>query len=267
MACRKPIAIQTPAGHVFVACKQCLPCRIAKQSSLALRTLLEYRVSCFSMFLTLTYRDEECPENLCYRDFSDFLKRLRYYNQKKENPISIRYLACGEYGEQSGRPHFHAIILNSLIPSKKDWITTLWPSGFYFIGQVTPASINYTARYCLKVGPRADESLAHWSRRPALGSVGMRAIAKYMRDRGDILTEPPVKFRIEGKNYTVDRCLQTHFWREYVGDEDAELRASSLKAVANYIATIKYGDPLADIREAKARKVEWHGRARKIGKL
>lgn len=54
-------------------------------------------------FLTLTY--ENAPEKLNKPDLQKFIKRLRYRSNRE-----IRYFACGEYGEKTNRPHYHAII-------------------------------------------------------------------------------------------------------------------------------------------------------------
>lgn len=60
-----------------------------------------------SSFVTLTYDNEHLPadESVSKYEFQTFMKRLR-----KSYGARIRYFACGEYGTESGRPHYHAII-------------------------------------------------------------------------------------------------------------------------------------------------------------
>lgn len=66
-----------------------------------------------AVFVTWTYDDEHLPANasLSKRDFQLMVMRLRkvlYKQYSKE--FRIRYFACGEYGDLTHRPHYHAII-------------------------------------------------------------------------------------------------------------------------------------------------------------
>jgi len=60
--------------------------------------------------ITLTYDDEKLPYpgTLVKKHFTQFMKALRY----KIKPKRIRYFHCGEYGEDLGRPHYHAVLFN-----------------------------------------------------------------------------------------------------------------------------------------------------------
>lgn len=57
--------------------------------------------------VALTYERGKLPPNssLCHKDYQDFMKRLRWLRK-----IGIRYSMCGEYGEENGRPHYHACL-------------------------------------------------------------------------------------------------------------------------------------------------------------
>lgn len=70
---------------------------------------------------------------------------------------------CGEYGEQFGRPHFHACIFGYNFPDKKLWktirgnklytsefLSDTWGKGFVTIGSLTFESAAYVARYIMK---------------------------------------------------------------------------------------------------------------------
>jgi hypothetical protein len=70
---------------------------------------------------------------------------------------------AGEYGENYGRPHWHACIFGSSFPDKKLWkrtsagsliyrseiLESVWPFGHSSIGDLTFESAAYTARYIL----------------------------------------------------------------------------------------------------------------------
>lgn len=115
-----------------------------------------YEENCF---LTLTY--EEVPEDasVSVRELQLFFKRLR----KKYAPRSIRYFACGEYGEDLARPHYHALLFGFDFPDKvfakmsgdhriyeSETLSQLWGHGLAWIGAVSFESAAYVARYVLK---------------------------------------------------------------------------------------------------------------------
>lgn len=125
-----------------------------------------------SSFVTLTYDDEHCPRRgLVYRDFQLFMKRLRRRLGR------TRFYMCGEYGERTGRPHFHSILFGRWFPDRYYWrksesghevfrspvLEELWTAGNSEIGSVTFESAQYVAGYVHKkvYGQDAD---AHYSR-------------------------------------------------------------------------------------------------------
>ena len=129
-------------------------------------------------FITLTYNDQYLPANnsLVPRDLQLFFKRLR-----KVLDCKIRYLACGEYGEKTERPHYHAIIFGANLRESRtplelsigdsmttgssralyssDLLAKVWPYGHNVVGNVTFESCSYVARYCMKkiTGPLAED--------------------------------------------------------------------------------------------------------------
>lgn len=211
MACSSPLTVQNKLGMEFlVSCKQCLPCRIAKQSSLTLRCLLEHQLASSASFLTLTYRED--PGRGTYSDMQKFLKRLR--TSVKRNTTStdpIRYLACGEYGGKTGRFHFHALIWNAPDRFLRDQLTTLWPFGFVHCGDVNRASIRYTARYTLKFQEKGEAATAGWSKSPPLGFDGMLLVGAGYRQQRHVLSEIPVSATVEGSSYALDDAMKRAF--------------------------------------------------------
>lgn len=153
-----------------------------------------------SCFVTLTYRDEDLPHppGLQKRDHQLFFKRLR----KALRGRRIAFFLCGEYGESTFRPHYHAIIFGwwpkDAVPWKKNpagdqlytsvQLERLWGKGFCSFGGVTFESAAYVAGYVLKkvTGAEAigyytwldqatgelvpiEPEKAFMSRRPAIG--------------------------------------------------------------------------------------------------
>lgn len=177
MACYRPLtAWQLEDGTVVfrergailreltLPCGRCVGCRLDRALEWSLRCMHEAQLHEFSSFVTLTYEDD--PISLRYRDFQLFMKRLR----KAHGPV--RFFMAGEYGEQLGRPHFHALLFgiffadrsvfsqsgaNTLYRSPE--LERLWPHGHSSIGDVTMESAGYVARYSLKkvTGSQAEQ--------------------------------------------------------------------------------------------------------------
>lgn len=115
-----------------------------------------------SSFITLTFSDNYLPEDysVSVRDIQLFIKRYRKYLGHSR----IRYFACGEYGDEGGRPHYHILAFGHDFPDKKPWrrqpsgevlyrseiLEKLWPYGNAEVGTVTAKSIAYVSRYILK---------------------------------------------------------------------------------------------------------------------
>lgn len=176
---------------ITIPCGNCIGCRLDYSRQWANRCMMELEYHEHAHFVTLTYDNDHVPISyyadpdtgeahksltLQKRDLQLFLKRLR-----KANPDSkIRYFACGEYGGQTQRPHYHLIIyglpLNDLVLYKRSCLegksdisynyynsaslqrawSVLSSSGEYLpighavIGKVTWDTCAYTARYILK---------------------------------------------------------------------------------------------------------------------
>lgn len=156
-----------------IPCGQCVGCRLERSRQWAIRCMHEAQLYEHNSFVTLTYSDEFLPfaGSLCLRDFQLFMKRLRF-----KFGAGIRFYHCGEYGEQTSRPHYHAILFNLEFPDKKflcerngfpvwtsDILSELWGNGLTEIGTVTFESAAYVARYIMKkvTGEMAED---HYSR-------------------------------------------------------------------------------------------------------
>jgi len=112
-------------------------------------------------FVTLTYSDQFIPENhnLNKKHLQLFFKRLR----KSLPKTRISYFACGEYGEQLQRPHYHALIFGHDWADKKqykgdhtnplfksDKLDKLWGMGLCTSGSVTYTTAAYCSQYTIK---------------------------------------------------------------------------------------------------------------------
>ncbi|MCL2211081.1 MAG: hypothetical protein FWB95_04080 [Treponema sp.] len=136
---------------------RCKSCRINKISLWTMRILCEIAdTHADSTFLTLTYTDENLPytsrgsqnsiahSTLNPRDLTLFHKRLR------KKGFTYKYYECGEYGENTSRPHYHIICvgIKSCAENAKV-IQDTWALGNIHIGSVTHASIRYVTSYIM----------------------------------------------------------------------------------------------------------------------
>lgn len=174
--------------------------------------------------MTLTYDDEHLPErgSLNYSHFQAFMKRVR----SKLGPT--RFFACGEYGEDLGRPHFHAVLFGlAFRHDRYRWrrsgsghflyrsptLEKLWPMGSSEFGDLTQQSAAYVARYNFKkvTGAlaedhyrRVDEDTGEvYSLQPEMlrmslkPGIGARWFQKY---KGDVFPHDRVVYKgVEGK--------------------------------------------------------------------
>lgn len=159
---------------VSVPCGRCRGCRLDRSLEWAVRCTHESTLYEDNSFVTLTYRDECLPYggSLSKRDLQLFLKRLRKAeNRDKQN--AIRFYACGEYGENLKRPHYHICLFNyrpkDLVAYSQNsngdmlyssiTLDEIWGNGFTQTGDVTFQSAGYVARYIMKKinGALADQ--------------------------------------------------------------------------------------------------------------
>ena len=176
-------------------CGQCLACRINWRERWVARCLMEARTSAYSVFTTYTYSNASLKtmDVLVKEDIQLFLKRLR-----KNSGQTIRYLISGEFGERTGRPHWHGLIFaTGVIPEHVH--TIAWRNGFVRYGGISPQSARYVMKYCLKDGSTTLRSL-----KPGIGANYLRSLAPAVKQIGVI----PKVIRIGGKIYPLDRYCQ-----------------------------------------------------------
>ena len=149
MQCVNPLPLQSSTGGDFtVPCGKCIGCRAAKSKEWTQRLLNEQQYWPTESFVTLTYDDDHYPEDgsLHKEHIQGFFKSLR----KKLDPYKIKYFACGEYGENTLRCHWHSIIFG--VDERFDkLIYESWPYGDRIsIDPVEPGAIAYVTGYVRK---------------------------------------------------------------------------------------------------------------------
>lgn len=237
---------------IEIACGQCIGCRLERSRQWATRCVHESSLYDDNCFITLTYDDYHLPSNysLDKSHFQNFIKRLRNYVSDTDNQDPdlglydgsqrIRYFHCGEYGETTKRPHYHAILFNFDFQNKQFYksnngqklytaplLEKLWPQGFGIVGAATFESAAYVARYILKkvTGKGAPKhyqdrvpEYVTMSRRPG---VGRHWYEKYKKD-----LYPSDFIVVRGKKLRVPRVYNGYYELE---DPDEYRRLKALR--------------------------------------
>lgn len=204
----------------MVKCGHCIGCRLEYSRQTAVRCMHEASMHSQNCFLTLTYRDALPGQSLVYKDYQDFIKRVRArFVRARGNDFRMSYYVAGEYGELFYRPHFHSCnfgidfedkVLHTRLSSGFDLyrsaeLEELWPHGFSSIGELNFETAAYVARYCVKKlsGIRVLESslgridletgeilpavreFCHWSLKPGIGRRWLERFTSDVYPRGE----------------------------------------------------------------------------------
>lgn len=272
---------------IKIPCGQCVGCRLDYSRQWANRCMLELQYHDSAYFCTFTYDDDSVPRTyypdpetgeaipamtLQKRDFQLLMKRIR----KRFPDDKIRFFSCGEYGSQTFRPHYHAILfglhLNDLVFYKKvreggqlytyynsPSLQSCWPYGFVVVGEVTWESCAYTARYVMKKlkGKEAEFYDKHniqpeftlMSRKPGIAR-------DYYDEHPDLFDYEKINISTPkgGKSFRPPRYFEKLF------ELDQPLRSAELKEMkkrmaiesqkAKLVHTSLTGDELLEVEEA-----------------
>lgn len=227
-------------------CSKCISCRLEYARQWAQRCVHEASMYENNSFITLTYNDENLGDNkLNYKDFQDFMKRLR----SKEPQLEISYFVTGEYGEKSKRKHWHAILFNyrphdqthrrttergDKIYTSND-LSNLWPFGNHEIGEVTIESAGYCARYAAKKlvhGNDQEHEFQPISKKSSKHAIGKRWLEKHWEDvfnHGYIINADGVKSGVPRYYEKWLKRERPGHWRHYRTKTKEELLLRLIK--------------------------------------
>lgn len=235
-------------GH-DIPCGRCFSCLYNKQRIWTGRIILQTMITPSVVCLTLTYDDKNLPvvgdnklgyvQSLNKRDYQLFLKRLRERINNK-----IKYYISGEYGEKTGRPHFHAIIWNLddadtiqreylyeikklgkvRYPKIANTLLESWQKGNIHVAAFSSAFAAYAAKHITKQNlyskecnhPYFVKEFSRMSLRPAIGVTedpNDNPIIQwiYSKQGVDFISgnfDVPNVFRYDGQLYPFGRYLR-----------------------------------------------------------
>lgn len=154
-----------------VPCGKCEGCQVDKSRIWAVRMYHEMSLHEQSCFLTLTYADND--QLLIDKEhLQKFVRALR------DKHFKLRYFACGEYGDQTRRPHYHMVLfghdflagsyeINSQLYGNK-YLEAVWKRGNVVVAPLSFDAICYVAGYVTKKMGK-DDGFQLMSRKPGIG--------------------------------------------------------------------------------------------------
>lgn len=139
--CTHPIRVR----GMLLPCGRCTFCKIAKTKEWSVRLLCESLYWKEKCMVTLTYNDLYLPSDgsLVKDDLRNFFKRLR----DRIKPNKIKYFACGEYGEDKTRPHYHICLLGC---EDEVLLNDCWRKGFIYVRPFVWETVKYVCQYVYK---------------------------------------------------------------------------------------------------------------------
>lgn len=180
-----------------IPCRHCYACSLNYAAEWATRIMLECKDDDNNYFITLTYDDEHLPvldhidkgewrfENdgtwingtVLKEDSQKFIKRLRRYLERKDKLGNFKFFLAAEYGETTGRSHYHAILMHCQLDInqlydchidenyKPHWkskeLEKLWGKGMVDVCECEWSAAAYVARYCAKKWNKTSDDLEY----------------------------------------------------------------------------------------------------------
>lgn len=228
-----------------VPCGTCDICNKKKVWQWVYRLQQERRRSDFCDFVTLTYAPHAVPitkdgkESLDKKEFQKFIMKLRTAQAKISN-LKFKYYACGEYGSNTYRPHYHIIFFN-LHPSINKTLSKYWSvydprgqdyisNGFVDSSVVISGAFGYVAGYALKNLKARIEWNENETREKEFITMSKNMGSNYFVNKDGVMT-PQAQFIQEKKlNYIPlpdgEKQSIPRYYKEkiFTGQEMVELR-------------------------------------------
>lgn len=159
--------MESESGKVYkyrtVPCGKCFQCVAQRRKGWTFRLTQQAKDCTSCCFITLTYDNENIPytrdgvPTLAKAELQKFIRKLR----KQTGIQGIKFYACGEYGDVTQRPHYHAIFYNLPIelakPNYDDQtmdtaspMGKIWGKGNTLTTTGNESTFAYVAGYCNK---------------------------------------------------------------------------------------------------------------------
>lgn len=240
--CLEPKSIVTPESwsgpsrRVTVPCGRCVFCLLNRRLDWSFR--IQQEMKCQEhrgWFLTLTYDDKHVPGrgvlSLRFRDVQRYLKRLR------KRKLYCKYVAVGEYGGRTERPHYHMLLWTD---APVEVLSKEWYHGHVHFGQLSVKSAMYTMAYVLGLGRSyagREKPRAQFSKGMGLGFLS-KAMYDYLTEDFD---EPKTMVKVDG----VDRRIPRYYLAKIFLRHQMRVRGLKLKEEYELERETRYAELLA----------------------
>lgn len=227
--CLKPVPIiLEDHGNVkiFVGCGKCYYCLQKRRKEWFVRNLQELNdpMTKMATFVTLTYNEESLTRNdqgvavFNKQHLQKFIDRFRK-RLFRHHKCHTRYFAVSEYGDKSGRPHYHVLFYHDALVHElayQDELDASWPfqdimTDWHFL---EPGSISYVCNYVLSYifssKHKVERPFLLASRSPAIGFGFLEDSLKVLNAlKGDFL-----QYQVNGFSYRLPRYYVTKMFNE-----------------------------------------------------
>lgn len=223
--CITPITVKSKGGKYIPApCGKCAECLNKFRLQWFIRLKEHIKNYDETSFVTFTYSDENLPKVVVDESTGEYYtnsldpRHMQLYFKSLRQSLGdkrISYYLVGEYGTDTLRPHYHAIIFGA----GKDDIEKYakhWTYGFIYVGSVTDASINYVCKYHLL---RSKNPVGAY---PSFSRMSKGIGADYIIRSGERISKDPDRnmfYWLNGKKVNMPR-----YYREKLLTEKQKVR-------------------------------------------
>lgn len=222
MECLEYLTIEDKIGNQHqVPCGKCGFCLVNKRMSWMFRIYHEMRNQLYPGWtLTMTYDERHVRRtlkdrvlSLRFKDIQLYIKRLRkagYY---------CKYIAVGEYGSETNRPHYHMLIWTD---ASQQFLQDNWKSsrdgsilGRIHFDRITMQSAMYTMKYVIqpkqKVSRGIEKTRAQFSK-----GIGLSYLSTSVYEWHTFDYEDPIIFSyIDGRKVVLPRYYKNKIFTKY----------------------------------------------------
>lgn len=136
--------------HGFTECRKCHACKVNQRKELSDRLQIERRYWRYAYFVSPTYDPEHYPT-----DGSVDKEELKRYFKRLAKSVGqkITLMGVGEYGDESGRAHYHCAVYSNVPIFRniiESWSVNGVPLGRISVDQLSNGRCKYIAGYVVK---------------------------------------------------------------------------------------------------------------------
>jgi len=232
MSANEKVDLLKNGKGLLVPCGKCIACRISRVAEWTTRMMHQLEESKVGCFITLTYANDFLPKGgtLDKKELQLFMKRLRKFLE----PTKVKYYACGEYGDEENRPHYHIALfgwqpdLKKMRKHGRYWesleLNPIWPYGNNTVGTLTKDSCQYVAGYMKK---KYSKNMYPSEIQQPFAFISQGMGKNYAEEKG--LTDPNSEITKNGERMTRPRYYQK-LWKAE-GHEDSRKAMLNMKSV------------------------------------